>query len=133
MKKILVVEDEIVVAMSVEMVLEAEGYAVVLATDGREGLALAEREKPDLIITDLMMPRMDGAAMLERLRASGVTTPAVLTTWIPAEKIACNPRPHHDVFLGKPFSDSDLIAIVRRFLGAPSSPDRNRDGCRGER
>ncbi|MFC7608246.1 response regulator transcription factor [Teichococcus aestuarii] len=46
MKKILVVEDEIVVAMSMEMVLESEGFAVMLASDGRDGLVLAERRRP---------------------------------------------------------------------------------------
>ncbi len=120
MKKILVVEDEIVVAMGVEMVLEGEGYAVVLATDGREGQALAEQEKPDLIITDLMMPRMDGAAMLARLRAAGVTTPVVLMTWIPENRVPCNQHRLHDAFLVKPFSDLELIAVVQRFLGAPA-------------
>mgnify|MGYP002784646667 CR=1 FL=1 len=128
MKKILVVEDEIVVAMSVEMILEAEGYAVVLATDGREGLALAEQEQPDLIITDLMMPRMDGMAMLGRLRAAGVTTPAVLTTWIPEGRLLRNPHGPYDVFLGKPFSDAELIAAVDRLLGAAPPPSTDPRG-----
>lgn len=117
MKKVLLVEDEIVVAMGVEIVLEAEGYAVVLATDGREGLLLADREKPDLIVTDFMMPRMDGLAMLARLRETGLAIPSVLTTWIPESKLSSNPHRLYDVFLPKPFSDAELMSVVRRLTG----------------
>ncbi|WP_372619889.1 response regulator transcription factor [Falsiroseomonas sp.] len=117
MKKIMVVEDEIVVAMSVEMVLEAEGYAVVLATDGREGLRLAHDEQPDLILTDLMMPRMDGAAMAARLREQQVRTPIVMMTWIAEDRLPQARRAFHDAFLTKPFSDEQLLAVVRRLLG----------------
>ncbi len=117
MKKVLLVEDEIVVAMGVEIVLEAEGYAVVLATDGRDGLLQAEREKPDLIITDFMMPRMDGLAMLARLREGGLATPAVLTTWIPKDRLPSHAQRLFDAFLPKPFSDAGLMRVVRRLTG----------------
>lgn len=122
MKKILVVEDEVVVAMSMEMVLESEGFAVTLASDGREGLALAEREMPDLIITDLMMPRMDGLGMIARIRAMGSTTPIALTTWIPEAKVHLPSQGTYDVFLPKPFSASELLAVVRQLLGGAALP-----------
>jgi DNA-binding response OmpR family regulator len=117
MKKILVVEDEIVVAMAMEMVLEAEGFAVVLATDGLEGLVLADTARPDLIITDLMMPRMDGATMIGRLRAAGHLVPVVLTTWIPEGKVRLGEGGDYGAFLSKPFNDSQLLATIRRCIG----------------
>ncbi|MFC4169391.1 response regulator transcription factor [Teichococcus aestuarii] len=116
MKKILVVEDEIVVAMSMEMVLESEGFAVMLASDGRDGLVLAERETPDLIITDLMMPRMDGMMMIARIREIGSATPIALTTWVPEGKVNATSQRSYDAFLPKPFSDSELLAVVRQLL-----------------
>jgi DNA-binding response OmpR family regulator len=122
MKKILVVEDEIVVAMSMEIVLEGEGFAVLLATDGREGLVQVEKETPDLIITDLMMPRMDGVTMIAQLRERGVTSPIVLTTWVPEEKVTSNRHQAYDVFLPKPFSDADLLTVVRRLLPRDQDP-----------
>ncbi len=121
MKKILVVEDELVIAMSTEMVLESEGFAVLLATDGREGLAKAAAEKPDLIIADLMMPRMDGVTMSAQLRERGITAPIVLTTWIPETKVSSNSHRIFDAFLPKPFTDFELLAVVRRILDPTGS------------
>lgn len=70
MAKILLVEDDMNLREIFEMRLQAEGYATSVASDGEEALVVALREKPDLIISDVMMPKMSGFEMLETLRAS---------------------------------------------------------------
>lgn len=73
-KRILVVEDTSTVATVIRVALEKEGYDVLLATDGLEGLKLALSEKPDLIISDAVMPRMDAYEMQRSLKANSATT-----------------------------------------------------------
>ena len=68
-KRVLVVDDEIDLVMLVQLRLEASGYEVIVAYDGQEGLTKAQKEKPDLIILDLMMPRMDGYKVCGLLKA----------------------------------------------------------------
>lgn len=68
-KKILIVEDEISIASALKLKLEKEGFQVLLAGDGKKGLALALKEIPDLILLDVVMPVMDGLTMMEKLRA----------------------------------------------------------------
>ena len=69
-QRILVVDDDIEIGQSVRFALESKGYEVLNATDGNQGLALAETEDPDLIILDMMMPKRSGFLVLEKLRRS---------------------------------------------------------------
>lgn len=68
-KKILIVEDELSIASALKIKLEREGYTVFLGTNGQEGLDLALKEIPDLILLDIAMPIMDGLTMMKKLRA----------------------------------------------------------------
>lgn len=77
-KKILVVEDSFAVRLNLPHLLEDVGYAVVTAVDGRDGRQKALAEKPDLIITDLTLPFMDGLKLTKALRAAGVAVPIIL-------------------------------------------------------
>ena len=65
---ILVIDDEVDILDLLEMILELEGYCVITAGDGNQGLQLAKTHRPDLILLDLMMPEMDGFEVVERLR-----------------------------------------------------------------
>ncbi len=67
-KKILVVDDDVEIIEAVRYALEGVGHEVVIARDGNQGLALAEREDPDLIVLDMMMPKRSGFLVLEKLR-----------------------------------------------------------------
>jgi DNA-binding response OmpR family regulator len=67
-RKVLLVEDNVSVRELLRVLLETEGYEIVEATDGSDGLAQAEQSKPDLMILDLMMPGLDGESVLRRLR-----------------------------------------------------------------
>ncbi len=79
-KKILVVEDEIAVLKLLTDRLSKEGFLVIGARDGKEGLELALKEAPDLILLDILMPVMDGMTMLEQLRnsAAGANIPVIM-------------------------------------------------------
>ncbi len=82
MKKILFIEDESALQSTLKEILETEKYELISALDGKEGLELAEKEKPDLIILDLVLPKMDGFEVLEHLKESGLSkeTPVIVLT-----------------------------------------------------
>ncbi|HEX5448374.1 MAG TPA: response regulator [Candidatus Saccharimonadales bacterium] len=70
MPKIAIIEDDLAIAQMYRLKFEAEGYHVEIAENGKLGLALCERMKPDLVLLDLMMPEMNGDEMLEKMRAT---------------------------------------------------------------
>jgi len=79
-KRILVVEDDATIRGGLRDALRSEGYEVLEAADGAQGLEAGLREDPDLILLDLMLPRMDGYEVLERLRRDAVETPVLVLT-----------------------------------------------------
>jgi DNA-binding response OmpR family regulator len=79
-KTILLVDDDPEVRNAVKTILEAEGYRLLTAADGNTGLALAEREAPDLIVVDLMVPQKSGLLILEKLRSRPNSPPAIMIT-----------------------------------------------------
>lgn len=116
MGTILLVEDEMVIALGTSMLLEDEGHTVILASDGEAGIAQAIETTPDLIMTDYMMPRMDGLAMIRELRSRGMTVPIVLATSIPEASIEEPPRRLYDAYLSKPYGESALLEVIRHLL-----------------
>ena len=114
MKKVLVVDDEPALLDVVSQVLADEGYAVATARDGEHALRLAERERPDLVLMDVMMPRLDGRDTLRRLREHPDlrNVPVILTSaGIPSAQIESGVT-----FLRKPFDLDRLLALVARML-----------------
>jgi CheY-like chemotaxis protein len=80
-KKILIVDDDYEIVDSLRYALEDQGYTVIIARDGNQGLALAEREEPDLMILDMMMPKRSGFLVLEKLRRTRETLlPVIMIT-----------------------------------------------------
>ena len=67
-KRILLVDDDREIVESMRIALEASGFEIIVARDGNQGLAMAEREDPDLVILDMMMPKRSGFLVLEKLR-----------------------------------------------------------------
>ncbi|RYG98283.1 MAG: response regulator [Alphaproteobacteria bacterium] len=116
MLKVLYVEDEALLAISMEAALERAGWVVRLAHDGEQGLAQAAAFVPDVIVTDHMMPRMDGPTMLRHLAHRDLKAPAVLTTARSRSDITADDMSLIAVFLAKPFSEEDLIEAVSKCL-----------------
>lgn len=115
--RILVVEDERDLAAIVKQGLEEAGYAVDVAHDGEEGLYMAETYPVDAIVLDIMLPLMDGLAVLRAVRKKGVTTPVILLTARDAllDKIKGLDTGADD-YLTKPFVFGELLARIRSLL-----------------
>lgn len=79
-KKILIVEDDEDFVFIIEKKFTTEGFLVVTAKDGEEGVSLAEKEKPDLIFSDMLMPKMDGVAMATKIREFNPQVPIIFLT-----------------------------------------------------
>jgi len=123
--RILVVEDERRMADLLRQGLSEEGHAVTVATDGREGLSLAESDAFDLVLLDLMLPGMDGLTITQRLRAAKNRTPVLLLTARDSDRdIVKGLDFGADDYLTKPFSFEVLFARVRAVgrRGAISQP-----------
>jgi DNA-binding response OmpR family regulator len=125
--RILVVEDESKVARAVQDGLEAEGYAVTLATTGDEGLETARAQDFDLVVLDLMLPGPDGFEILAALRHAGDATPVlVLTARDTVLDRVAGLDAGADDYLVKPFAFAELLARIRALLrrGRADAPDR---------
>lgn len=118
MKTVLVVEDDSYLRRVFKTLLENEGFTVVEAADGMEGLSAVHAHDPACIVTDTMMPRMDGLGMLAQLKARGETKPAIIVSAIhrlpPMEELKA--LGVEQVF-GKPFAFDMLVAAVVKLAG----------------
>lgn len=119
MTKLLVIEDQPVMRENIALMLELHGYTVISAADGKAGLEAAQRERPDLILCDVMMPGLDGYAVLEALRADPALAivPFIFLT-AKGEKSAVREGMNlgADDYLTKPVTEDDLLATVRARL-----------------
>lgn len=119
-KKILFIEDEPDQIMMISLRLKKNGYTVISALDGDEGLKKAVREKPDLILADVIMPGIDGFEVCRRLRADPATAhiPIISTTAAGADDIEYQCRQAGaDDCVRKPYASSDLLAKIQALLG----------------
>src|SRR5512141_2794901 len=116
-ERILIMEDERPMRTALEDVLAEEGYRVLSAADGRSGLERAIAEKPDLILLDIMMPRLDGYAVCAELRRlSNPVSILMLTAKGQVEDRVTGLDAGADDYLLKPFSTEELLARVRALL-----------------
>ena len=119
MKKILIIEDQAAMRKNLAFILELEGFKVHVAGNGREGLALAESEKPDLILCDVMMPEMDGHELIRTLRqnpACAMTPFVFLTARSDRGDVRNGMNFGADDYLTKPVVHEELMATVRARL-----------------
>ena len=109
----MVVDDEPDIRYLLRITLEAAGYGVVEAAHGKAALEQVRRSPPQLVVTDRMMPRMNGGELIERLRADESTKaiPIVVITGTRGEHAGA------DAVLGKPFDPRELILLVDRLTG----------------
>jgi len=117
-KRILVVDDDYEIIDALRYALEAKGFEVLIARDGNQGLAMAEREVPDLVILDMMMPKRSGFLVLEKLRRTHAVPIRVIM-------ITANEGSRHkayaemlgvDDYIRKPFAMDRLVDSVQRLL-----------------
>ena len=117
-KRILLTDDDQEIVESMRLALEAKGYEVLIARDGNQGLAMAEREDPDLVILDMMMPKRSGFLVLEKIRRSRPVPLRVIM-------ITANEGSRHkayaemlgvDDYIRKPFPMDRLLESVDRLL-----------------
>src|ERR671910_2020157 len=115
--RILVIDDEAEIRRSVRMILEYEGYDVIEASSGPEGVALAEKESPDLVFLDVKMPGMDGLEALQRIRTVNETLPVVIisghgtvSTAVEATKAGALD------FIEKPPASESVLLTIRNAL-----------------
>lgn len=118
--KVLIVDDDLEIGQTVRYALESKGYEVLNATDGNQGLAMAESEDPDLIILDMMMPKRSGFLVLEKIRRSRLVPTRIIM-------ITANEGNRHreyaetlgvDDYIRKPFQMDRLLESVERLLSS---------------
>jgi DNA-binding response OmpR family regulator len=123
-QRILLVDDDSEIVESMRMALEAKGYQILVARDGNQGLAMAEREDPDLVILDMMMPKRSGFLVLEKLRRTRPVPMRVIM-------ITANEGSRHkayaemlgvDDYIRKPFAMDRLMDSVQRLLASTRRP-----------
>jgi len=116
-QRVLVVEDDASIMLGLSINLEKEGYVVLRAEDGERGLELARRERPDLLILDIMLPRMNGFQVLQTARREGLNMPIIVLSARTGEmdKVTGLELGAED-YVAKPFSLAELLARVRAAL-----------------
>jgi two-component system nitrogen regulation response regulator NtrX len=125
--RILVIDDEAAIRDSLKMTLEYEGYEFIGAATGQEGLALAEREAPDLVLLDVKMPGMDGIEVLERLRSLNDSLPVVVVSGhgTISTAVEATKKGAFD-FIEKPFASERILVVLRNALAQRQLHDENR-------
>ncbi|MCM8594509.1 response regulator transcription factor [Accumulibacter sp.] len=119
-KKILIADDEQNIVISIEFLLRREGFEVLVAGDGEEALAKVRTERPDVVLLDVMMPKMNGFDVCQALRADpdlGGTRILMLTAKGRDTEISKGLGLGADGYMTKPFSTKELLAEVRKLLG----------------
>jgi two-component system, OmpR family, alkaline phosphatase synthesis response regulator PhoP len=131
MAKILIIEDEESILMPLEDNLRLEGYEVASAADGLAGLAMAAKGPCDLIILDIMLPRMDGFEVCRRLRQDRVTTPILMLT-AKSQEIdrVLGLELGADDYVTKPFSSREILARIKAILRRSQEPPAGADTVR---
>jgi two-component system nitrogen regulation response regulator NtrX len=126
--KILVIDDEGAIRDSLRMILEYEDYQFVGAASGQEGLALAQRERPDLVLLDIKMPGMDGMEVLRKLHALDESLPIVMISGHGTTATAVDAiRSGATDFLDKPLSSERVIVTLRNALTQSELRTENRE------
>ena len=115
--KILIIEDEALLAESLKTLLELRGFEVEVVSDGESGAEYAETGIYDLLLLDVMMPRLDGYSLARRVRARRVTTPILmLTARADVQDRIEGLNAGADYYLTKPFDNRELLACINALL-----------------
>jgi DNA-binding response OmpR family regulator len=119
-KKVLIIDDEPHIRRVIELKLKQRGYQVFEAKDGKEGLELIHRLRPDAVITDIMMPKLDGKALCEQTNGLKKERPfltLIITCRISLDERSWVSKMQDTLFMEKPFSPSRLLECIDRYFG----------------
>ncbi|MFA6130872.1 MAG: response regulator [Patescibacteria group bacterium] len=118
-KKILVVEDEKSMAKALELKLTKEGFVVEIAVDGEGALAKLRKEKYQLVLLDLVLPKLDGFGVLEAMKKEGIKTPAIVSTNLSQEEDEARTRAlgAKDFFVKSDTSITDVVKHIKQLIG----------------
>jgi DNA-binding response OmpR family regulator len=125
MSKILLVDDHPDIVRLLQMSLRNEGHTLLSAHDGEEAMAAVRRERPDLVILDVVMPPPDGYRVLNRIKTDPElqdTIVVMLTCRSRADDVTLGLDIGADFYLTKPFDPNDVLSLVRRILAPPPVP-----------
>jgi len=120
MRKILLVDDHPDIVRLLEIALRGEGHTILTAYDGKQALEVIQKERPDLIVLDVMMPEVDGFRVLSRIKTDPELQHIVvvmLTVRDQPEDVTLGLDIGADFYLSKPFKPTDVLSLVRRVLG----------------
>jgi len=134
-RKILIVDDNQDNLMIMQKVLESRGFTVQVAQSGPEALAQTERDVPDLILLDVMMPKMNGLEVLERLKASHATSkvPVIMVTAkVQDEDVMRGYQFGADYYITKPCTADQLMYGIGLVLGRTDTGEKAADPAKGE-
>ena len=122
MQTVLIVDDEFGVAEVLQSILEDEGYRVVIAINGKQGLTRLAEVAPDLVMIDFMMPIMDGTRMLAAMRqdAAFATTPVIMMSSLDEASIR-DATTQYSAFMRKPFRSARVVELVAQLLAEATS------------
>ena len=120
MARILIIEDEADIVKIMQMLLEFGSHHVLIAVDGEEGLEVARRELPDLILLDIRLPKMDGIAVNHHLLQDEKTKriPVIVVSTQSRDENKLSEQPNVKFYLQKPFNADTLLEEVRKVLQA---------------
>ncbi len=114
---VLLVEDELTLAMIIKDTLEEQGFRITTASNGEEGLRTFFEQKPDVVVADVMMPRMDGFEMVRRIRQSDKVTPVLfLTARSAINDVVAGFELGANDYLKKPFGMQELIVRIKALM-----------------
>jgi DNA-binding response OmpR family regulator len=130
--KILIVEDEVNLLEAVKYNLEREGFTVFTATDGQQGWELAHTAEPDLVILDIMLPKLDGLELCRMLRKQSDVPVLMLTAKTQEVDRVVGLEVGADDYVSKPFSMRELMARVRALLRRARTAQKRADGAERE-
>ena len=130
MPTVLVVDDEFGIVDVLETILTDEGYRVLTACNGKQGLARLAKERPEVILLDFMMPILSGGEMLRAIVSDPTyqRIPVIMMSSLREEAVAERCK-GYAAFLHKPFRVAVVLTTVARVLGHPCSPGVNRGGA----
>ena len=131
MARILIADDEVDMVAGLRDNLQFEGYDVVTAPDGEEALKAAMEQSPDIVLLDIMMPKMDGLEVCRRIRQAGFMIPVLMLT-AKSQEIdrVLGLELGADDYVTKPFSSRELLARIKAILRRAKQPHRGIDSCR---